>query len=119
MATFPSYPILLQNGFGQKREPGVLRTQMESGPPKQLKNKSRVLVQRSVTYELVSLANYTSFITWFQSTINFGADWFTWTDPVDSTAKSARIVSAIETEAPVTPTLTAWRVSFTLETWGS
>lgn len=119
MATFPSYAVLLADGFAQQRESGVSRTQMESGPPKQLKTKSRVLVRRTVTYALRSLSDYNSFVTWFQTTIHFGADWFTWTDPVDSTAKNARIVSQIDEEAPAVPALTDWRVSFTIETWSS
>lgn len=119
MATFPSYAVLLADGFAQQRESGVQRTEMESGPPKQLKVKSRVLVRRTVVYALRSLADYNSFVTWFQTTVNFGADWFTWTDPVDSASKNARIVGQIDEEAPVVPALADWRVSFILETWSA
>lgn len=118
MATFPTYADLLRAGFAQQRGPAVQRTDMESGPPKQLKTKSRVMVSRPVAYLLRTAANYASFITWFQTTINYGADWFDWTDPVDANVKSARIVGGtLQSEEPIEPRMQYWKVSFMIETW--
>lgn len=118
MADFPTYAKLLDEpGLPIKRLPAVSRTDFEDGMVKQLKTKSRVLVQREVKYKLTSLSDYNSFITWFQTTIKYGADWFNWTDPVDSTVKSARIVSALNIEEPFHGLLTHWRISLTIETW--
>lgn len=118
MSTLPSYVQILRQGFGEIRESGVQRTAMESGPPKVLKVKSRVLVTRELVLRVSSEANYASFITWFQTTINQGADWFTWTDPVDATSKSARIVT-LGRATPDAALANAWRFPVTLETWGS
>ena len=119
MAAFPSYPKLRFDGYGEPRESAVDRTQMESGPPKQLKVKSRVLVQRPVLYDLDSLADYNSFMTWFQTTVNYGADWFDWTDPRDSTLKAARIAEGKLDARAKNNALSRWTVGFILETWSA
>lgn len=117
METFPAYARLLRDDYKQQRESGVQRSEMESGPPKQLQTVSRVLVTRPVVYRFASKNDFNNFITWFQSTIHFGADWFTWTDPLDAVAKSARIVSALDIEDPVQAGLAGWHVRFRIETW--
>ena len=65
---------------------------------------------------LNSLADYNSFITWFQDTINYGADWFDWTDPVDGIEKSARIVGGLGKEATPVP-VSKWVIDAVIETW--
>jgi hypothetical protein len=119
MATFPAYAVLLKDGFSRQRESAVERTPMEDGMQKQLRTKSRVLLKRPLTYGFASLADYNSFITWFQTDVDYGAMWFDWTDPVDSTLKTARIEGGqLRDERPDNATLTYWVVTFTLETWG-
>ena len=117
MASFPSYAVMLVEGASQQRATAIQRTQMESGPPKQLKTRSRVMVTRPAAALFKSLADFNSFITWFQTTINYGADWFTFTDPVDSSSKNGRIVSQLDSEEPSSSELTHWVVKFKLETW--
>lgn len=118
MATFPTYVFLLKDGFGQKRASAVQRTSFEDGFAKQRKRWSRVLVERSVTYGTHTKADYQSFIAWFNTSINRGADWFDWTDPVDGVVKTARIKGGvIDSETPFDPMLTKWDIKFTLEVW--
>lgn len=118
MATFPSYMFLLKDGFGVRRNSAAVRTEFEDGFAKQAKRWSKVLVERKVVYGTRTKADYQSFITWFNSTINRGADWFSWTDPVDGVTKQARIKGGvIDSESPVDPMLTRWDLSFTLEVW--
>lgn len=117
MATFPAYPLLLFNGYRENPESGIRRGEMESGPAKQLKSKSRVAVVREVDYLLISAADKTAFETWFRSTINMGADWFDWTDPADQVVRSARIVSGTYQLVPQRKMLDRWVASFQLETW--
>ncbi len=119
MATFPSYGRLLFENFSRDRASGLRRTQMESGPPKQLVTRSRTMVEMPVIYQLGSLADYNSFLTWFNTTINLGADWFDWTDPVDSVVKQARIKEGKISEVPQRKQLDRWKIAFTLEFWGS
>ena len=118
MSALPSYVKVLFAGFGEERESGVQRTAMESGPPKQLKVKSRVLVTRECVLWVASKADYLSFVTWFEATINMGADWFDWADPVSGTTKSARIVS-LGSAAPDATVTDGWRMSASLETWSA
>lgn len=116
MATFPTYGTLLARGYKEQRQPGMLRSEMEGGVPKQRPRQSQWLVQRPVTYRFTA-AEYETFITWVRDTINLGADWFTWTDPRTSTSKTARIVSGdISDAAPVNAVAAKWDVRFILET---
>ena len=113
---FPSYGKLLRDGYSENPRPAVLRTSMESGPPKQTKIQSRVMVERPVVYQF-TLTEKGTFWTWFTSTINYGADWFDWTDPVDGVTKAARIVGGQIGWQPVSHRGGSWRAAFTLETW--
>jgi hypothetical protein len=116
MATFPTAAKLLHD-YRVTREPAVQRTDMESGPPKQAKIRSRVMVTREVRYAFASLTDYNAFITWFNTDIARGASWFDWTDPVSDTVKQARIVvGAIEEEQP-NKTMDVWILKFRIETW--
>jgi hypothetical protein len=124
MASFPTYARVLLAGFGEAAEPGVLRTQMESGPPKQLKVKSRVMVTREVSLHFVSKADYAAFLVFVRTTLHMGADWFTWTDPVDGASKSARLVEGRLGEARPIAGLpgvatSGWVVPCSIETWSA
>lgn len=119
MAAFPAYAKLLLEGFGENPEPAVLRTEMESGPPKQAKIKSRVMVARPVIYALDSKADYLAFIAWFKTGVNYGSDFFDWTDPLDGLVKNARIVGGKIEARPINGALSQWRVSFSLENWSA
>lgn len=117
MPTFPSYANLLHSPYTEHLEPAVQRTEMESGPPKQSKVKSRVLVAREVTYAFGSLSDYQSFKTWFRDDVARGASWFDWRDPVDDTVKSARIVGGMLEPAEPNKRMDVWTVKFRIETW--
>lgn len=117
MATFPTYATVLQSGYVEQRESALLRTEMEDGPPKQARIKSRVMVTRNVTIQLKSKADYQSFIAWYSQTLNEGADWFDWTDPVSGTVKQARFVSDVLQATPAGG-MAVWNVAAKIETWG-
>lgn len=118
MAALPAYVKLLAEGYEKDRASAVSRTPFEDGMTKQLRTRSRVLITRSLTLGFDSLADYQAFITWFQTTINYGADWFDFTDPEDSVVKSARFVNKLDKERPIFGT-GVWRVSAMIETWSS
>ncbi|MFZ4537814.1 hypothetical protein [Propionivibrio sp.] len=117
MATFPSYASLLVDGFSVQRESALLRTEMESGPPKQAKVKSRVMVTRQVTIRLRSKGDYQSFVTWFAVTLNEGAAWFSLVDPVSGATVQARFAGN-GLEASPQPGLESWTIKSKIETWG-
>lgn len=118
MSTFPATAKLFFKGYGKTRESGLSRTDMETGPAKQLQTKTRVMVTRTLTYALDSAADYIAFIAWYRDTLHLGADWFDWTDPEDGTVKSARIVNQIDKERPRRSALDRWEVDLKIETWG-
>ena len=113
----PAYAKIAYDGFSITRQSAVIRSDMESGPPKQARTLSRVLVTRSVVFLLDSKARYNSFLVWFRDELVRGAEWFTWVDPVDGVTKLARIVGGnLESEEPH-GTLNYWKVTCKLETW--
>lgn len=120
MASLPSYASVLLAGFGEERASALRRTEMESGPPKQAKVMSRVMVSRRAVIRLASKADYLLFKTWFASTINQGADWFDWSDPVSGTTVSARIAGgALGQAVPIGNVAGGWLIPVTLETWSA
>ena len=118
MAALPSYASIHLDGYAEQRESALMRTEMESGPPKQAKIKSRVMVTRPVTIRVNTLADYQAFVVWFSDTINEGADWFDWLDPISNTTKQARIQGGALDASPMGSINGAWVMRAKLETWG-
>ena len=118
-ASFPSYALLMFDGLEEQPQNAVLRTDMEAGPPKQAKLQTRVMIQRPVQYILPTNANYQSFKTFVQTTLNMGADWFDWTDPADGAVKQGRIIGGYGGVRlkPTRKDHGRWIASFQLETW--
>lgn len=58
MATLPATAKILFDGFSEQRESALMRTEMESGPPRQVKTKSRVMIKRPVSLLFSSKADY-------------------------------------------------------------
>jgi hypothetical protein len=117
-STLPNYVHILGAGFSQARQPAVLRTDMESGPPKQSKVLSRVLVTRNVRLMVKTKADYASFITWFTSDLTRGSEWFNWADPVDGATKLGRFVGGVlGGETPLRPQMDYWEITAQIETW--
>ncbi len=116
---YPTYGRLALDSYGEEPESALVRTSMESGPPKQAMIRSRTMVGRPVTY-IYSDTEYASWKTWFRDTVSRGADWFNWTDPQDGTVKLARIENGVYTARAFSPSPGAplsWEVSFRIETW--
>lgn len=118
MPTFPSYAKILIAGYGEQRESALLRTDMESGPPKQAKVKSRVMVTRPATILLKSRADYLAFVAWFANDLDEGVAWFDFFDQVSKTTKSGRFSGGGLEASPAGSTLDAWKITTKLETWG-
>lgn len=116
--SLPSYAKILFSGYSQQRESALLRTEMESGPPRQAKVRSRVMVTRSCELFFNSRADFLSFEDWYANTLNEGSAWFNFTDPVSSTSKTARFVGGGYVATPLIGQLAAWKISIKIETWG-
>lgn len=116
--TFPSYAKIQFAGYSQQRESALMRTEMESGPPRQVKVRSRVMLTRNVKIYLASKADFQSFESWYASTINMGASWFNFADPVSGNTVMARFVSGGYAASPLVGGLEGWMVDAKIESWG-
>lgn len=113
MATFPSGK-LTASGFKRKRESNVLRSDMESGPAKQALLASQDYLRFPVIY-LFTKAEYEAFDSWVKNTINVVGE-FDWTEPLNDTVVTARIVNGdISDASPLNPHMADWIVKFALE----
>ncbi len=117
MAAFPTYAEILLDGYAVSQASALKRSEMDAGPPKQRLDRSRQMVERTVTVRLRSRADYTAFMSWFRDTIHRGADWFDWPDPETLTTVQARIKNGELQRKPMNTALTLWHVSFTMESW--
>lgn len=117
-ATLPAYARLMFDGYQQKRESAILRTDMESGPPRQAKIRSRVMLTRTVKIVIESLDNFKLFETWFKNDIQYGADFFNMKDPVTKLTIEARFVGGEYVAKPLTGTLNIWEIDASIESWG-
>ena len=118
MPAWPSYAYLLLSGYGESRASALLRTEMEDGPPKQARIRSRALVTRKAVVQLRSLADYTAFIAWYADDLDEGALWFDFRDPVSKTVKQGRLVGGAALEATAQSSLNLWEIPLQIETWG-
>lgn len=115
----PAYVRVLIDDFSVDRDTALNRTAMSDGMVKQLRMKSRVLVTRTVLLMLDSKADYLSFITFYETTLNFGEFWFNWVDPVDGATKLARFVSKLGKEQMRGELPTKWQIPVNIETWSN
>lgn len=90
MATWPaSLPQTLLSTLTRKRQAGKVRTPMDVGPPKQRARYTAV----TQTYEgslILTGAQLTTFYTFYNDTLGYGAVSFTWVDPVTDASASLR-----------------------------
>jgi hypothetical protein len=120
MPAWPTYAKLLFEGFGEQRETAAKATEMESGPPKVVLIKSRVMVRRPIRAFLTTTADYLAFLTWFETDLKQGTLWFDWYDPVRKVTKKGRIKGGeLGDSSPLAPLKinAGWIIPMTLETW--
>jgi ribosomal protein L16 Arg81 hydroxylase len=117
MAAFPTYARVLLDGYAVQQASALKRSEMDSGPAKQRLDRSRQMVERAVTVQLRSRADYEAFKVWFRDTIHRGADWFDWNDSESLAVVQGRIKNGEMQRRPMNSALTLWHVSFTLESW--
>lgn len=118
-ATLPSYVKILYDGYSQVQESAVLRTEMESGPPRQARIRSRVMLTRAAKLYLSTKANFQAFETWYRDTLQHGSLWFNMTDPVSGSTVEARFVAGGYTATPMSAKMDLWVVDIQIESWGS
>jgi len=117
MADFPSSLPGLEIGAELTQQQGFIRSPMDSGPTKQRKRFTAVSRYFSGTM-LLTKAQKETLETFYQDTISYGADTFTYTDPVDnSTSVNARFMQPPSYSALVggTDGVQLWRANVSIE----
>lgn len=114
--SLPNYVTVTKAGFTIQPESQVIRSDMESGPPKQVRRFSRSMIKRPVLLYLDSKSDFNSFVTWVNDTLAGGSLWFNWSDPVSGAIKLTRIVDGVY-EARPDAAMTQWEISTVFETW--
>lgn len=120
MPTWPSTAHIQLDGYAEQRETALQSSEMESGPPKVVRIKSRVMVRRPVAVLFKSRADYLSFVEWFKTDIAHGALWFDWLDPLTGSTRQARIKGGELGDASLLGSAAldrGVRLTLTLETW--
>lgn len=117
MATFPTYAKILYKDYSQKKESALLRTEMDSGPPKQAKIKSKVMVVRNVKIYISSKINFQSFESWYENDLSQGSAWFDFVDPVSGSTIQARFRDGGYTAQPMIADMSKWEITAQIESW--
>jgi hypothetical protein len=121
MSAWPDYAKVLMEQYSESRESALIRTEMESGPPKQARVRSRVMIQRKLTAAFASDADYLAFLDWYADDIEEGALWFEFFDDVREAVVLARFVEGgLHANAIRKPSeaVFIWELPCKLETWG-
>jgi hypothetical protein len=119
MATLPSYVKILFEGYSQTRESGILRTEFETGPPRQARFKSRVMITRDARLYISGNNNFQSFETWFMNDLKGGALFFNLTDPVKGTTTEGRFVGGTYVATPLSSSMGHWEIRCQIESWSA
>ena len=115
MATFPTYACVQLDGYQEKSDYLVLRSDMDSGVAKQRPRRSLPIVTREVKVKIANKTDKASFDEWIRTDINGGTGWFDYIDPINNVTKQGRIVNG---EVNWTSPGLVWFATFKLETVG-
>jgi len=114
MSTWPAnLPGPILEGFSKKRLTGLKSTDMEIGPPRSRRVTTSRYSEVSVKW-LFTQDQYDKFITFFETALHAGSDWFDATWRIDGmrSAKSLRVKGGEFSDERQGD---HWRVSATLE----
>lgn len=118
MPALPSYVQIAFDGYTEEKQSGILRSDFESGPPRQARFKSRTMRTRQANLFFESRSDYLSFCDWFDIDLKQGALFFDMTDPVTKNDIQARFVGGIYTATPMGANAEQWKVKIQIESWG-
>lgn len=115
MASLPSYARILQDGYGEEADFGVLRTSMDNGIAKQRARYSKAIVTRDVQILVLSAADKIALDAWVRDDLHGGAAWFDFFDCLTGKTLQARLVGGkIKWSTPGA----VWVASAQIETLG-
>lgn len=89
MAQLPDYVTMLLDEAGEEFDPGVVKSEMERGLPKQRVGSNRVVVSVSASFLFDSAEDATRFEDWYFGEIR-RIGFFTWLDPRTGGVRTGR-----------------------------
>lgn len=102
MATWPtSLPQSVFMDFVATRQSGMIRTSMDDGPAKQRKRFSAVSKMFKCNM-ILNGTQYSTFESFFESDLDFGATSFTWINPITDASATLRFTDVF-TPSQLTP----------------
>ncbi|MEN2424727.1 hypothetical protein AA0N74_01610 [Chromobacterium vaccinii] len=114
---FPAYALMLADGFAEEADYGVMRTEMDSGVPKQARRFSVPIIARTINIRVRSDADRLRFDDWVRVDLAGGVGWFNWLDPIGGQRKRARLIGKPACRWQ-RDGLQRWQASLQLETCG-
>lgn len=91
MPVFPTYVLMLAEGYGEEPDYGMVRTDMDGGMPKERSRFSVPIITQTISIRVRSDADKQQFDSWVRNDLAGGVGWFNWLDPVDGRQKRARL----------------------------
>ena len=121
--TLPVWPSTLPQRLlatlTRKRQPGKVRSPMDTGPAKQRARFTAVTEMFDGAAEIMTGAQLATFKTFYNTTLGHGALSFTWVDPITDAAATLRFGEGEPEETllvpDATPNARVYRVTLPLE----
>lgn len=115
MPTFPDYACIQHGSYAETIQPSVERTEMERGPPKQMRLNTRVMVQIQASLLFDNKADAALFEDWYFNEIGM-IGWFDMEHPRTGAPISARFVGGdIGSLSPLGPSFSPCSRQVTIE----
>lgn len=94
MAAFPpTLPqLILSDGYAEEYESALIRTSVDVGPPKVRARYTTEIFRFSGTL-ILTTDQVSTMETFYQTTLNGGVDYFTWTHPRTKTTVDMRLIN--------------------------
>lgn len=111
-----TYDVIMNADLAESPGENIRRTEMEDGFIKQSRIRSKSLYTYNIRY-LMSSANYASFLTWYDTTVNHGASFFDFANPITASTEQGRIVGGRWESRPLTTVQNYYVVSMSIEVY--
>lgn len=119
--TLPAYAQIIFDGYSEKIEPAMLRSEFDDGYIRQEAKASRRRIVRDATLKLCSLEDLQDFKCWLRDDLNNAARWFLMFDHVEQRNVRCRFVEGTIQFTPRTQVQAAarnvWLADCSIESW--
>lgn len=119
--TTPQFPhdrltLVFERGYSVEPETRLIGIEYDDGYTSQRPRATRVPHTRQLRYRACTKADYLFWRDWHRVTLDGGAAFFLWRDPVSSEQRRARIPGGDYTATATNSRLDSWLIAFNLQT---